>query len=60
MKKTKVPKIGSTVNYKGKEFKVLGYAARVDENQNKWIEIAWNNYNVSPSGYLAVPLRLLK
>lgn len=47
--------IGETVLYRGESFKVLGYAASEDINGDKLIEIAWNNYQISPTGYLAVP-----
>jgi hypothetical protein len=47
--------VGSTVEYQGKEYTVLGYAASEDDKGRKLIEIAWNDYAVSPTGYLAVP-----
>lgn len=52
--------IGWTVEYEGRQFEVLGYAASTDDDGAKLIEIAWNDYSVSPTGYLAVPRKHLK
>ncbi len=52
--------IGWEVEYEGKKYTVLGYTASEDEDGAKLIEIAWDDYNVSPTGYLAVPRKDLK
>ena len=52
--------IGTIVIYKEKEYKVLGHAAREDQDGNPFIEIAWNNQELSLTGYFAVPIKLLK
>lgn len=52
--------IGWKVEYEGREHEVLGYAASVDEDGARLIEIAWSDYSVSPTGYLAVPRKNLK
>jgi len=52
--------IGWTVEYEGREYRVLGYAASVDEKGARLIEIAWSDYSASPTGYLAVPREELK
>lgn len=49
-------KVGDNVIYEGREYKVLGFAASEDSQGQKLVEIAWDDYQVSPtSGYLAVP-----
>lgn len=45
--------VGDTVTWLGEEYEVLGYAASRDANGTPLIEIAWDNYAVSPTGYLA-------
>ena len=52
--------IGWEVEFEGKKFTVLGYAAAEDEDGTKMIEIAWDDFSVSPTGYLAVPRKSLK
>lgn len=47
-------KIGEAVRYKGKVYTVLGFSASVDSKGRKLVEIAWNDYNASITGYLAV------
>ena len=47
--------IGDNVLYGRDTFKVLGFAASEDSSGKKLVELTWNNYNVSPTGYLAVP-----
>jgi len=47
--------VGNIVKYKNKNFQILGYAASEDGHGNKLVEIAWDNYEVSTTGYLAVP-----
>jgi hypothetical protein len=49
-----VMEIGDEVIYKDRRYEVLGYAASEDDQGNKLIEIAWDDYNISPTGYLAV------
>ena len=56
----KLPSIGSKVVYEKKVYNVLGYAASKDEDKNNLIEIAWNDYELSPTGYLAVAVSLLE
>lgn len=46
--------IGQKVIYRGREYTVLGYAASNDELGLKLIEIAWSDYSLSATGYLAV------
>lgn len=53
-------KVGDKVEYKGDHFIVLGFAASEDEKGKKLIEISWNDYGHSPTGYLAVPEKMLK
>lgn len=53
---TKIPKVGDTVLYNGRPYKALGYAAKCDANGTPYIEIAWNDYSLSLSGYMAVPI----
>lgn len=48
-------KVGQDVIYEGKEYKVCGFAASEDNQGQKLVEIAWDNYAASPTGYLAVP-----
>lgn len=52
--------IGWTVEYEGRQYTTLGYAASEDDDGAKLIEIAWNDYTASPTGYLAVPRKDLK
>ena len=52
--------IGWRVEYQGKSYRVLGFAASEDDNGQKLVEIAWNDYGASPTGYLAVPRDELK
>jgi len=47
--------IGDKVNCDGKEYTVLGFAASEDDDGFPLIEIAWNDQDASPTGYLAVP-----
>ena len=51
--------LGDTVIYRDKKYKVLGYATSVDDDGFPMIEIAWNDYSISKTGYLAVSKRLL-
>lgn len=46
--------IGDTVLYEGKQYEVLGFAATEDNNRFPMVEIAWDNYEISSTGYLAV------
>lgn len=52
--KTDKLKIGEPVRYKGKVYSVLGFAASTDSKGRKLIEIAWNDFDASITGYLAV------
>lgn len=52
--------IGWDVEYEGRKYTVLGYAASTDEDGARLIEIAWSDYTASPTGYLAVPRKDLK
>lgn len=52
--------IGDDVVYGLSEYKVLGFAASLDEHGRPLVELAWDNYGVSPTGYLAVDRRLLR
>lgn len=54
-KRTKTIRVGDRVIYQGETYEVLGFAASEDSEGNKLIEIAWNDYELSPTGYLAVP-----
>lgn len=47
--------VGDKVVWLGEKYKVLGYAASKNAKGVPLIEIAWNNYRISPTGYLAVP-----
>jgi hypothetical protein len=46
--------IGQSVIFEDRKFTILGFAASKDINGNPLIEIAWNDFSVSPTGYLAV------
>jgi len=46
--------IGDKVFYKGEVYEVLGFSASEDVNGNKMVEIAWSDYKLSPTGYLAI------
>lgn len=52
--------IGQKVVFEDKAYEVLGYAARTDELGVPFLELAWTDYTVSPSGYLAVPEASIK
>ena len=52
--------VGWTVEYEGRQYEVLGYAASLDAEGTRLIEIAWSDYTASPTGYLAVPRKYLK
>jgi hypothetical protein len=48
-------KVGDKVIFEGKILTVLGFAASTDEDGVPFVEIAWDDYELSPiSGYLGV------
>jgi len=53
-------KVGDIVIFRGVRYPVLGFAASEDLNGKKLVEIAWDNYELSPSGYLAIPRAYLR
>jgi len=46
--------IGDKVEFKRKEYRVLGFAAATDGAGHRLIEIAWNDFELSHTGYFAV------
>lgn len=54
-------RIGDSVKYEGKSYKVLGFAAARDYLDRPLVEIAWADYDLSPeSGYMAVAASYLE
>lgn len=48
-------KVGEVVYFEGKKYTVLGFAQTPDKDGRPFIELTWNDFLVSPTGYLAVP-----
>ena len=49
-----IPKIGQLIVFEGKTYKILGYSSSIDDDGDPLLEIAWDDYRLSPTGYIAV------
>ena len=46
---------GDKVAWKNKEYKVLGFSTEKDSYGRPLVVISWDSYDISPTGYVAVP-----